>query len=312
MADKKRDVIIIGGGISAHTAGVYVARANYKPLVLSGTGLDQLSLTSDVENFPGFPDGILGPDLVKDAKKQAQKFGAEYVGEDVTSVKKVAGGFSVESKKRMYRGRTVIICTGASARKLGIPGEDDFFGKGVSTCAVCDAPFFKDKEVVVVGGGDSAMEETLALYKFASKITLVHRKDSFRASNIMQDRVLSLQDKVNVVWNSTLTKVLGDTFITGVVIKDLRSGKEKKLACGGMFLAIGHVPNTGFLNGLLELDEQGYIRVNGVHTSEPGVYAAGDVMDHVYRQAITSAGTGCMAALEAEKYLEELQAKGNY
>ena len=300
-----RNVIIIGGGISAHTAAVYTARADLAPLVLSGRGLDQLSQTSLVENFPGFVDGILGPDLVVNAKKQAQKFGAEYVGEDVTGFKKVAAGYGITTAKETYVGKTVIISSGASARKLGIPGEDAFFGKGVSTCATCDAPFFKGKKVVIVGGGDSAMEETMALYKFASEIHLVHRRDSFRASKIMQKRVLDAKDKITIHYETETLEVLGDKFVTGVKI----NGKdgESEIACDGMFLAIGHIPNTDFLKGAVKLDEQGYIAVDGVKTSLPGVYAAGDVMDSRYRQAITSAGTGCMSALEAEHYLETLE-----
>jgi|ETNmetMinimDraft_2_1059921.scaffolds.fasta_scaffold29769_3 thioredoxin reductase (NADPH) len=300
-----RNVIIIGGGISAHTAAVYTARADLKPLVLSGRGLDQLSQTSLVENFPGFVEGILGPDLIVNAKKQAQKFGAEYIGEDVTGFKKVASGYEITTAKETYIGKTVIISSGASARKLGIPGEDSFFGKGVSTCATCDAPFFKGKKVVIVGGGDSAMEETMALYKFASEIHLVHRRDSFRASKIMQKRVLDSTDKITIHYETETLEVLGDKFVTGVKIKD--STGESEIACDGMFLAIGHIPNTDFLNGAVKLDDQGYIAVDGVKTSLPGVYAAGDVMDPHYRQAITSAGTGCMSALEAEHYLETLE-----
>ncbi|MDA1196742.1 MAG: thioredoxin-disulfide reductase [Nanoarchaeota archaeon] len=302
---KTRNVIIIGGGISAHTAAVYTARADLSPLVLSGRGLDQLSQTSDVENYPGFPEGILGPDLISNAKKQAQKFGAEYIGDDVTGFKKVSGGYKLTTAKETYLGKTVIISSGASARKLGIPGEDTFFGRGVSTCATCDAPFFKDKKVVIVGGGDSAMEETMALYKFASEIHLVHRRDSFRASKIMQKRVLESKDKITIHYETETLEVLGDKFVSGVKIKD--AAGESTLDCDGMFLAIGHIPNTAFLKGAVKLDNQGYIAVDGVKTSLPGVYAAGDVMDPHYRQAITSAGTGCMSALEAEKYLELLE-----
>ena len=299
-----RDVIIIGGGMGALTAALYTARASLKPLVISGRGLDQLSLTSEVENYPGFVKGIMGPELVKNAKEQAKRFGAEFVGEDVMGITSAQGGFEVSTPKNKSFGRSVIIATGASARKMGIPGEEKFFGKGVSTCAVCDAALFQGKEVAVVGGGDSAMEESLALYKFAKKVTIIHRKNEFRASKIMQDRVLNLKDKISVIWDSEATEVFGDKFVKGVKIKNLKTGKNSELHIDGLFLAIGHIPNTGFLKGFLELDAAGYVKVAGVKTSLDGVFAAGDVMDPRYRQAVTSAGTGCMAALEAEWYLE--------
>ncbi len=308
-----RDVIIIGGGISAHTAAIYTARASLSPLVLSGDEPDQLSLTTIVENFPGFPEGINGPDLIENAKKQAQRFGAEYKNAQVTSVKKMAGGFEiVTSEDEKFQSRTLIICTGASARKTGIPGEKQFFGRGVSTCAVCDAALYRGKTAVVIGGGDSAMEESMALYKFASKVYIVHRRDEFKASQIMQDRVLGLKDKISVLWNTVPVEVTGEKLVKGLKIKDVNSGKESTLATDGVFLAIGHIPNTGFLKGLIELTEEGFIKGNGVRTSVPGIYAAGDVMDPRYKQAITSAGTGCQAALEAEWYLEKLQAEGKY
>ncbi len=308
-----RDVIIIGGGISAHTAAIYTARASLSPLVLSGDEPDQLSLTTIVENFPGFPEGINGPDLIENAKKQAQRFGAEYKNAQVTSVKKMAGGFEIiTNEDEKFQSRTLIICTGASARKTGIPGEKQFFGRGVSTCAVCDAALYRGKTAVVIGGGDSAMEESMALYKFASKVYIVHRRDEFKASQIMQDRVLGLKDKISVLWNTVPVEVTGEKLVKGLKIKDVNSGKESTLATDGVFLAIGHIPNTGFLKGLIELTEEGFIKGNGVRTSVPGIYAAGDVMDPRYKQAITSAGTGCQAALEAEWYLEKLQAEGKY
>ncbi|MBI4044054.1 MAG: thioredoxin-disulfide reductase [Candidatus Diapherotrites archaeon] len=307
-----RDVLIVGGGISAHTAALYTARASMKPLVLSGFEPDQLSLTTLVENFPGFPDGIMGPELVENAKKQARRFGAEYVQEVAESVKKTPNGFEVVAGGKTFAGRTLIISTGASARMLNIPGEKEFLGRGLSTCATCDAALYKNKIAIVIGGGDSAMEESLALYKFASKITLVHRRNAFRASKIMQDRVRSLKDRISVVWNAIPVEVQGQKFVTGLKVKDAGTGKETVLSADGVFLAIGHNPNTGFLKGFLDLDANGYVKVQGVKTSVPGVFAAGDVMDPVYRQAVTSAGTGCMAALEAEKFIEHLKAAGQY
>lgn len=308
-----RNVIIIGGGISAHTAAIYTARASLQPLVLSGDSPDQLSLTTLVENFPGFPDGINGPDLVDNAKKQAQRFGAEYKSAHVSSLKTIDGGFEVvTSENETFQGRTIILCTGASARLTGIPGEKQFFGRGVSTCAVCDAALYKGKTAIVIGGGDSAMEETNALYKFANKVYIVHRRDSFKASQIMQDRVLKLTDKVSVLWNSAPVEVTGEKFVKGLKIKDVNTGMESLIPTDGVFLAIGHIPNTSFVKGLVELTEEGFVRGNGVKTSVPGIFAAGDVMDPRYKQAITSAGTGCQAALEVEWYLERLQAEGKY
>lgn len=307
-----RDVIIIGGGISAHTAAVYTARASLKPLVISGEKPDQLSLTTLVENFPGFPDGVMGPDLVSNARQQAKRFGAEYVEGRVTAVKKVSKGFEVTSTEGTFSARTLIISTGADARTTGIPGEKEFFGKGVSTCAVCDAALYRNKETIVIGGGDSAMEESLALYKFAKKITIVHRRGEFKASQIMQDRVLGLKDKISVIWNAVPVQVTGEKFVNGVKIKDVKTDQEKLLPADGMFLAIGHAPNTDFLKGFLDLDEHGFIKTKGVLTSVPGIFAAGDVMDPRYKQAITSAGTGCQSALEAEWYLEKLRAEGKY
>lgn len=308
-----RDVIIIGGGISAHTAAIYTARASLKPLVLSGDNPDQLSLTTIVENFPGFPEGINGPDLVENAKKQAQRFGAEYKYAQVSSVKKLSNGFEVTtSENETFQGRTLIICTGASARLTGIPGEQQFFGRGVSTCAVCDAALYRNKTAVVIGGGDSAMEESMALYKFASKVVIVHRRGEFKASQIMQDRVLGLSDKISVMWNTAPAEVKGEKFVNGLTVKDVNTGKETLVPTDGVFLAIGHIPNTSFLKGVVDLTDEGFIKSQGVRTSVPGIYAAGDVMDPRYKQAITSAGTGCQAALEAEWHLEELKAKGQY
>ena len=302
------NVIIIGGGIAAHTAALYLARANIKPLVISGPELDQLSLTTLVENYPGFPEGVMGPKLIQDCKEQAKKFGAVYEEGLVDSFKKGKGCFELGVGKKKYKAKSVIISTGALARRLEIPGEDNFFGRGVSTCAVCDAALYGGKEAVVVGGGDTAMEESLALSKFAKKVTIIHRRDEFRASKIMQHKVFAKKDQIKVVWNSVVEEVLGDgKFVTGVKIKNLKTNKISEIKANGMFLAIGHIPNTKFLKGKVELDEQGYIVTDKFsRTNVKGVYAAGDCQDPVFKQAVTSAGTGCMAALESEKYVENL------
>ncbi len=306
----KHDVIIIGGGIAAHTAALYTARANMKPIVISGNEPDQLSLTTTVENYPGFPEGILGPKLIEDCKEQAKKFGAVYIEEKADSFKPRNDYYEIGIGKKKYLARTVIISTGASARTLKVPGEDKFFGRGVSTCAVCDAALFKDKEAVVIGGGDSAMEESLALYKFAKKITIIHRKDKFKASKIMQERVLKLKDKISIIWNAAVTEILGDgKFVTGVKIKDVTTNKESEVRCQGVFLAIGHVPNTKIFEGIVKLDKVGYIKTDKrARTNLQGVFASGDVQDFIYKQAVTSAGTGCMAAIESEKFIENLKA----
>lgn len=310
---KMRDVIIIGGGISAHTAALYTARASLKPLVISGKDLDQLSLTTVVENYPGFPQGIIGPDLVNNCKEQAKRFGAEYLEENVDLFKKIKEGFEVDAGKNTYKARTVIISTGASARKLGIPGEDKYFGRGVSTCAVCDAALYRDKIAAVIGGGDSAMEESLALYKFAKKIYIIHRRDAFKASKIMQDRILKLKDKIEIIWNTDVVEVKGNKFVESIKIKNLKTGKISEIKTDGMFLAIGHIPNTAIFKGIVGLDEHGYIITDKLgKTNVDGIFAAGDVQDSVFKQAVTSAGTGCMAALNAEKYIENLKANGKY
>ncbi len=309
MAKEVRDIIIIGGGIAAHTAALYNSRANFKPLVISGPEPDQLSLTTTVENYPGFPQGILGSDLINNCKEQAKRFGAEYVEGWVDSFKKAGKYYEISVGKEKYYTKAVIISTGASARWLNVKGEEKYKGRGISTCATCDAALFKDKRVVVIGGGDTAMEETLSLYRFASRITIIHRRDRFKASKIMQHRVLKLKDKVNVIWDSVVSEVLGDgRFVTGVKIKNVKTGKESEIKCEGVFLAIGHTPNTKVFQKLVKLDKLGYIKTDrNCKTNLPGVFAAGDVQDKVYRQAITSAATGCMAAIEAEKYIEELE-----
>lgn len=314
-ASSVRDVIIIGGGIASHTAALYTARATLKPLIIAGIEPDQLSTTSVVENFPGFPEGINGPDLITNCKKQAERFGAEYMdGKADSCVKTKDGFFEVGADGKKFLARTVIIGTGASARSLGIPGEKDYWGRGVSTCATCDAALFRNKTVAVIGGGDSAMEESLALYKFASKIYIVHRRDEFKASKIMQDRVLKLKDKIEIIWNTLPTKVLGNgKLVSGITLQDVNTKKERDLQVHGMFLAIGHTPNTNIFAKLVNLDEHGYVITDKrSRTSQEGVYACGDAQDPVFKQAITSAGTGCQAALEAEKYIENLKATGKY
>lgn len=312
--DEIRDVIIIGGGIASHTAALYTARASLAPLVISGLEPDQLSLTTLVENFPGFPEGILGPQLVDNAKAQAKKFGATYLTEVVSAFSKNDTGFTITAGGKTYYSRTVIIATGASARWLGVPGENKYVGRGVSTCATCDAAFYRNKKTVVIGGGDSAMEEAMALYKVATSVTIIHRKKEFNASKIMRDRVLALTDKVKVLWNSEVIEVIGNgTVVTGVKIKNVQTGAESELPTDGIFLAIGHTANTKLFEGILELDDHGYIVTDKrSKTNVPGVYAAGDVADPVFRQAITSAASGCQAAIEAERYIEHLKSSGAY
>lgn len=311
VKNKVYDVVIVGGGIAAHTAALYTARAEMKPLVISAPDLDQLSLTSTVENYPGFPEGVLGPDLTDNCKKQAKKFGAEYKTGWVTSFKKSGSNYEVGTDKEKFIGRTVVIATGASARWTGVKGEEKYKGKGVSTCATCDAALYRDKTTLVIGGGDSAMEEALALIKFAKKITIVHRRDEFRASKIMQDRVLK-EKKIKVIWDSEIVEVVGTKFVEGAKLKNKKTGKVTDVKCDGIFLAIGHIPNTKVFKGV-KLDKAGYIIADkNVNTNLKGVYAAGDVQDPRYRQAITSAGSGCKAAMESEKYIENLKGIGKY
>ncbi len=314
MKEEIHDVIIIGGGIAAHTAALYTARANLKPIVICGIEPDQLSLTTTVENYPGFAEGILGPNLIENCRKQAEKFGAKYTEEKADYFNKKEDYYEIKVNSKKYITRSIIICTGASALTLKILGEDKYFGRGISTCSVCDSALFRNKDVVVIGGGDSAMEDSLALYKFADKITIIHRRDKFRASKIMQDRVFKLKDKISIKWNSIVTEVFGDgKFVTGVKIKDFITNREDIIKCQGVFLAIGHKPNTEIFKNLIELDEQGYIKTDKrVRTNLPGVFAAGDVQDSVYKQAVTSAGSGCKAAIEAERYVEHLKATGKY
>jgi len=300
-------IIIIGSGPAGYTAGLYASRANLDPLLFEGSQRGgQLMITTDVENYPGFPDGIMGPDLMANFRKQTERFGTRLMTSDVTKVDFSQRPFVVWEGTVEYRANAIIIATGASAQWLGIPGEERLTGRGVSACATCDGFFFRDKELVVVGGGDSAMEEALFLTKFATKVTVVHRRDEFRASRIMADRVLT-HPKIEVVWNASISEILGEDSVMGVTLADTRTGDTRTFETDGVFVAIGHKPNTGIFAGQLDLDEAGYVIVDDktTATSVEGVFAAGDVADHVYRQAITAAGTGCQAAIDAERWLAE-------
>ncbi len=304
-----RKVIIIGSGPAGLTAAVYAARANLEPLVFEGSQPGgQLTITTDVENFPGFPDGIMGPELMDHMRKQAQRFGATCEYKTVDKVELLKNPFNVWVKDDKYTADTVIISTGASARLLGLESETELMGYGVSACATCDGFFFKEKEVLVVGGGDSAAEEAIFLTKFASKVTIVHRRDELRASKIMQDRVFK-NNNIEIMWNSAVEDITGnkDSGVTGVVIKDTISEEIKNITCDGVFMAIGHIPNTKVFQGQLDLDKKGYIvtKPDSTDTNIPGVFACGDVQDQIYRQAVTAAGTGCMSAIDAERWLEE-------
>ena len=301
------DLAIIGSGPAGYTAGIYASRASLKPVLFEGLESGgQLMLTTDVENYPGFDSGIMGPDLMQIFKKQAERFGTEIKTETINSIKKIDGGFSLESAKDSYEFKSVIISSGASAKWLDIKGEKELQGHGVSACATCDGFFFKEKEVIVVGGGDSAMEEALFLTKFAKKVYIVHRRDSFRASKIMQDRALG-NDKIEVLWNKEVTEIHGSESVESVSLSDTKDGSSSEVNIDGVFMAIGHTPNVDFLAGLVELDEKGYVKTGfttETSTSVPGVFAAGDVADSIYRQAVTAAGTGCQAAIDAERWLD--------
>jgi thioredoxin reductase (NADPH) len=302
-----RDLIIIGGGPAGYTAALYAARANLNPLVIEGvTWGGQLMITSDVENYPGYPEGVLGPEMMRDFRDQAERFGAEFLTENVTAVDFSERPFRIEVGDDAYRAEAVIVATGANARQLGLESELALQGRGVSYCAVCDAAFFRAKEIVVVGGGDSAMEEALFLTKFATKVTVVHRRDEFRASQIMLDRARA-NDKIEWVTNAVVDDVLGgdDQKVTGVRLRDVNTDELTDLPADGLFVAIGHDPNTSLFLDQLDHDEAGYLitKPRSTETNVEGVFAAGDVADHTYRQAVTAAGTGTMAALDAERWL---------
>lgn len=307
-------VIILGSGCAGYTAGIYTSRANLEPLMLSGIEVHgQLGLTTDVENYPGFPTGILGPKLMELMKQQAERFGTRIVYERAIEADFKKSPFVIRTDEKEYQARTVIICTGASPRKLQIPGELEFSGatggSGVTYCATCDGAFYKNVEVIVVGGGDTAMEEALFLTRYASRVYVVHRRDTLRASKIMQERALK-HPKIEFIWNTVLTKIHGNDqkTVTAVTMSDVQAGKEIERPIAGVFVAIGHVPNTQIFEGQLELDSNGYVVTNHrQQTNIEGVYAAGDAQDHIYRQAVTAAGTGCAAAIEAERFLAQLE-----
>lgn len=304
-----RDVIIIGSGPAGWTAAVYAARANLKPLLFEGDEPGgQLMTTTEVENYPGFEHGIQGPELMEVMKKQAKRFETEVISKNVKELRQIDGGFEIKTDVKTYQAKTVILSTGASARRLGLESEKQLYGKGVSACATCDGFFFKDKEVIVVGGGDSAMEESSFLTKFATKVYIVHRRGEFRASKIMQERVLK-NPKIQVIWNTEVADILGvdEGRVVGVKLRDTGTREEREMKIDGVFAAIGHVPNTSLVEELLELDEKRYVKtIPGTSkTTIPGLFACGDVQDSVYRQAVTAAGSGCMAALDAERYLAE-------
>ena len=303
-----RDVIIIGSGPAGYTAALYAGRARLRPLVFEGsvTSGGALMNTTDVENFPGFPDGVLGPDLMDQLRKQAERFGAELVADDVTEVDLKATPKVIRVEQDTYLAKTVIIASGSAYRELGVEGEKRLSGHGVSWCATCDGFFFREQDIAVIGGGDSAMEEATFLTRFAKSVTIVHRRDALRASRIMQDRALG-NPKIKFVWDSEVAEVLGEDRVTGLRLRNLRTGEESTLPVGGMFVAIGHDPRSELFTGQLETDEDGYLRVDSpsTRTAIDGVFAAGDVVDRTYRQAITAAGTGCAAALDAERWLAD-------
>jgi thioredoxin reductase (NADPH) len=303
-----RDVIIIGSGPAGYTAAVYAARAKLSPIVFEGsvTAGGALMQTTDVENFPGFPDGVLGPDLMDSMRKQAERFGAELITDDVVEVDLAATPKVVKTHSETYHARTVIVATGSRYRELVVEGEKRLSGHGVSWCATCDGFFFRELNIAVVGGGDSAMEEATFLTRFAKNVTVIHRRDKLRASKIMQDRALT-NPKISFKWNSEVAEVLGDNKVTGLRLRDTQTGEESKLPVDGMFIAIGHDPRTELFTGQLDMDKEGYLLVDqpSTRTNIDGVFACGDVVDHTYRQAVTAAGTGCAAALDAERWLAD-------
>lgn len=309
MNDEIRQVIIIGSGCAGLTAAIYCARANLSPLVTEGLEPGgQLATTTMVENYPGFPEGIMGPDLIQDMKKQAQRFGAEFIMGGVSSVELGQKPLKVFAEGKEFKTKALIIASGASARLIGLESERRLMGRGVSTCATCDGYFFRGQEVAVVGGGDTAMEESIFLTKFATKVTVVHRRDKLRASKVMQEKAFK-NPKIEFIWDSIVEEIISANGegVGGVRLKNLKTGQPSQLSCGGVFIAIGHEPNTKLFAGQVEMDQKGYIITReGTRTNIEGVFACGDVQDHIYRQAVTAAGSGCMAAIDAEKYLEGL------
>ncbi|GLW64630.1 thioredoxin reductase [Actinomadura rubrobrunea] len=303
-----RNVIIIGSGPAGYTAAIYAARGDLKPLVFEGSvsAGGALMNTTEVENFPGFPDGIMGPDLMDNLRKQAERFGAELIADDVTEVDLTADPKIVKVGDEVYRARAVIIATGSGYRKLGLEGEDRLSGRGVSWCATCDGFFFRDQDIAVVGGGDTAMEEAIFLTRFATSVTVIHRRDQLRASKIMQDRAFA-NDKIRFLWNSQVVELLGEDRLSGVRVRNTQTGDESVLDVTGLFIAIGHDPRSELFAGQLDTDANGYLIVQAptTRTKIPGVFAAGDVVDHIYRQAVTAAGSGCAAAIDAERWLQE-------
>jgi len=300
------DVIIIGSGPAGYTAGIYASRAKLKTLIISGSlPGGQLMTTSEVENYPGFPNGIFGPELMMNMRQQAERFGTTIVDDEVIKVDFKQRPFTVRSHSELYRAESVLICTGATPRKLGIPTEQQFAGRGVSYCATCDGPFFKGEDIAVVGGGDTAIEEATFLTKFGKSVKIVHRRDSLRASKILQEKAFE-NPKIKFLWNSVVSDIKGNKKITGLTVKDINSEKEESYSVGGLFVAIGHEPNTSIFRGQLEMDDKGYLILkNQTRTSVEGVFAAGDVHDFRYRQAVTAAGFGCMAALDVEKWITD-------
>lgn len=307
MSTPVRDLIIVGSGPAGYTAAVYAARAELEPLVFEGTQFGgALMTTTDVENYPGFRDGIMGPDLMEQMREQAKRFGAEIRTEDVDNIDLSGPVKQVTVGNEIYRADAVILATGSAARYLDVPGEQKLLGRGVSACATCDGFFFKGQDIAVAGGGDSAMEEAIFLTKFASSVTIVHRRDQFRASRIMLERAKA-NDKISFVTNAEVTQVHGETSVTSLTLRDTQSGETSELTATGLFVAIGHDPRSELLRGQIDLDEEGYVKVHDPSTATDiaGVFAAGDLVDHTYRQAITAAGTGCRAAIDAERWLAD-------
>lgn len=311
--DAVRRVVIIGSGPAGLTAAIYASRANLRPLVIEGISAGgpaggQLMITSDVENYPGFPEAVTGPALVEMFRKQAARFGTDFLLDDVASVDLSKRPFRLKTTEEEFLAETLVIATGATAKYLGLPGEKEFYNKGLSACATCDGAFFKGKHVAVIGGGDTAMEEAQYLTRMCSKVSVIHRRDTLRASKIMADRALA-NPKIEFIWDTVVEKYLGDEKgkIRGLALKNLKTGAKREAPFGGVFIAIGHEPNTKLFTGQLDVDDKGYLKTvkGSTYTNVPGVFACGDVQDSIYRQAVTAAGTGCMAAIDAERWLEE-------